>query len=378
MTSRERLRRQATGQEVDRPPTLGGWIGGARNLAELAGISLEQYLADPFRGMVRAHVQLGIDGMVQPVVPTAADQVRTGNVLEERFLGVEPEALLDHANAIPDSEREVLAGFESARVEAEYRGHFQKAHEQWEGIVPIPNFWDLGGHFPLYQQFGYVAFLSACALYPDAVGKIWWARSLVSREKAKILARLYRELDLVPLMFCGEDLCNNQGPMVDPQFLRRHYFPSVGMIIQSLVEEGIRVVHHCDGDIRPVVDDFLSTGFSGLQGFQFEVGIDPYELRSKRSAAGEELLFFTGMSVTGTLPFGSPQDVRDEVEWFHDWTDGGRGMFLFTTNVTGVEVPVENIRAGYGHVQSLAGRAPASGRRPWPWDCAAGRVAVAE
>ena len=78
------------------------------------------------------------------------------------------------------------------------------------------------------------AFLMACSLYPEAVGKIYWAKSLHSRQRARILAALYKEYDLVPLMFCGEDLCNNKGPMVSPAFLRQHYFRTVRMIIEPL------------------------------------------------------------------------------------------------------------------------------------------------
>lgn len=37
LSKKERLVRQARGQEVDRIPSIGGWIGGARNLTELAG-----------------------------------------------------------------------------------------------------------------------------------------------------------------------------------------------------------------------------------------------------------------------------------------------------------------------------------------------------
>jgi hypothetical protein len=70
-----------------------------------------------------------------------------------------------------------------------------------------------------------------------------------------------------------------------------------------------------------------------------------------RGPLGEELLFFAGLSVTRTLPFGKPEDARAEVDYLLDSTDGGKGMFLFTSNVTGVEVPVANIRAAYEHLQ---------------------------
>ncbi len=368
LARKERLRRQILGQEVDRIPSLGGWIGGVRNLAQLAGLSTDQYLADPLAGVIRANLNLGVDGLIQPVIPRELEQVRTGYVLESRFAQVEPEDLVKKADSLPDSEAEILKTFDAAAEEKRYRDFFEGAVRAWEGIVPIPNFWEIGGHFPLYTEFGYVAFLSACALYPEAVGKLWWAKSVHSRKRAEILVQLYRDYDLVPLMFCGEDLCNNQGPMVDPGMLRQYYLPTVQMIIAPLVEAGVRLIHHCDGDVRPLVEDFLGLGFSGLQGFQFEVGVDPYAFKGLRSPKGEELLYFASLSVSRTLPFGTAEEVCEEVDYFLDFTDGGRGMFLFTSNVTGVEVPPENLMAAYRHLQAWDPARPRTPtRRAWPW-----------
>lgn len=368
LTKKERLIRQARGLEVDRVPSLGGWVLGVRNLSRIAGISIEAFLENPRRGTIMANLALDVDGMIQPVIPDRLDQVRTGSVQEEHFRGIPPEALLERADRLPENEQAILAAFDSKAEEARYRAYFESAFQTWEGIEPVPNFWEIGGHFPLYTEFGYSSFLMACALYPEAVGRIYWAKSLHSRQRAKILVRLYKEYDLVPLMFCGEDVCNNQGPMVSPAFLRKYYFPTVQMIIEPLVDAGIRLVHHCDGDVRPVVEDFIAIGFSGLQGFQYELGVDPYALRQRRSRLGEELLFFAGLSVSRTLPFGSLQDVRDEVDYFLDFTDGGKGMFLHTSNVSGIEVPPENIREAYRYVKTWN---PAYPRQPrwqqWPW-----------
>lgn len=367
LTCKQRLTRQALGQEVDRVPCLGGWIGGAKNLADLAGMTTEAYLREPRHGMIRAHLALGVDGLVTPVVPDRLDQIRSHEVLDSQFAGIEPEALLADAEALPDGEAELLAGFDAKRTEQEFRDWFRQCRQDWGGMEPIPNFWDLGGHFPLYVQYGYNAFLQACALYPEAVGKIWWARSLHSRERAKVLAPLFRDLDLVPLLFCGEDLCNNSGPMVSPAFLQRHYFPTLRMITEPLVDADVRLVHHCDGDIRPVVRDFLDCGFSGLQGFQYELGVELPELRTLHGPLNETLLLFTGLSVTRTLPFGTPEDVRAEVDYFLDSTEGGRGMFLFTSNVAGVEIPVGNLRTAYAHARAWAPRQVRAVRhRVWP------------
>ena len=367
LTKKERLVRQARGQEVDRVPALGGWVGGVRNLAAIGGISVDQYLSDPLAGVIRANLALRVDGMISPVVPQRLEEIRTSYVLDGSFAGIEPEALLAEASHLPDNEKDILAGFDANAEEQRYRAYFEEAFHSWQGIEPVPNFWEIGGHFPLYTEYGYTAFWMACALYPEAVGKIYRVRSLRSRERAKILIRLYREYDLVPIMFCGEDLANNQGPMVSPDFLRQYYLPTVAMIIEPLVDSGVRLVHHCDGDVRQLIDDFIRIGFSGFQGFQYELGIDLYNLRQRRSRLGEELLFFTGLSVSRTLPFGSSRDVLDEVDYFIDATAGGQGMYLFTSNVSGVEVPPENLQLAYRYLREQApGKVHQAGLRAWP------------
>ena len=170
LTSKERLQRQARGQDVDQIPSIGGWMNGAANLAALGGISLGQYLADPIAGVVKANAALGVDAMVQPAVPQTADEIRTGHVTESDFSSIEPEALQAHADSLPDREADVLASFDYAAEERHYRDYFETAFATWQGIVPLPNFWEIGGHFPLYTEFGYTAFLTACALYPEHVG----------------------------------------------------------------------------------------------------------------------------------------------------------------------------------------------------------------
>ncbi len=367
LAPKERILRTIAGEPVDRIATIGGWMNGVRNMADLAGITPEQYLANPLGGVVAANRALCVDAMIAPVIPRRLEDIRSGHISEADHPNVEPEALLQAADRIPGSDEGILRGFDAAAEEARFRAYFDTVATHWQGIVPIPNFWEIGGHFPLYSEYGYHAFLMACALYPEAVERLWYAKSLISRQRAHILAGLYRELDLVKLMFCGEDVCNNSGPMVAPAFLRKHYFPTVRMIMEPLLDIGVRFIHHCDGDVRPVLQDYLDLGFSGFQGFQYELGVDLFELFRLRSAKGERLLFFAGMSVTRTLPFGTPDDVRAEVDYLVDATGGGQGMFLFTSNVTGVEVPPENLRTAYHYAASIRPSPRQASPRPWPW-----------
>lgn len=370
LTAKQRLLNQLRGDELDRVPMVGGWNLGVRNLAALADLSVETYLADPLGGVIAANRRLGVDAIVPPIVPTDVESIRAGALEESRFADVQPEALLARAQAIPDRERDVVARFDAALAEQRYR-------EAWEpllarlrpaGIELLATAWEAPANFSLYFQYGYTAFLAAVALYPEAVARIYWEDGIIARERNKVLVRLMHEWELVPLLFCGHDICVNRGPLVAPAWLHTHYWPHVRVSLTPLLEAGIRVVHHCDGNVMPLVDDMLASGFTGFQGFQYECGVDPWELRARRGPGGEVPLLLGGLSVTRTLPFGTPAEVIEEVEYCLDVTEGGRGLFLFTSNVTGVEVPPANVLAAYAHLAAWRPRPRVLRERPrWPW-----------
>lgn len=373
MHSKQRLLNQIRGRDVDRIPMVGGWNLGVRNVAELAGLGVDDYLRDPLGGVIRANLQLGVDAVVPPIVPQDVDAIRAGALEESHFAAVEPEALQQRAEAIPDSPAAILKKFDAAQTEANYRQAWEPLLKRLResGLELIATAWEAPANFSLYFQYGYEAFLAAVALYPDAVRRIYWEDGMLARERNRVLIRLMREWELVPLLFCGHDICVNRGPLVDPDWLHRNYWPHVKTSMEPFMETDIRVIHHCDGNVMPLVDDMMASGFSGFQGFQYECGVDPYVLRSKRSLKGEVPLILGGLSVTRALPLGTPADVVADVEYALDYTDGGRGLFLFTSNVTGVEVPAENTRTGYRY---LAGIDPKRRQqaapvppRPWPW-----------
>ncbi len=350
LTKKQRLINQITGGEIDRIPMVGGWNLGVHNLAELAGLSVDAYLQDPLGGVIKANQRLGVDAVVPPIVPVDIDSIRSGSLLEAGFSNVEPEELKERADAIADSEDEVLKKFDAIQTEMNYRNAWEPLLQRLGDIQLLATAWEAPANFSLYFQYGYEAFLSAVALYPEEVGRIYWEDAIIARERNKVLIKLMREWDLIPMLFCGHDICVNRGPMVDPDFLKQFYWPHAKLSIEPFLDADIRVIHHCDGNVMPLVDDMIYAGFSGFQGFQYECGVNPYELRKRRSLKGEVPLLLGGLSVSRTLPDGKPEDVIEDINYILDATDNGRGLFLFTSNVTGVEVPVENIVCGYKYM----------------------------
>lgn len=370
MTQRERLLRQIRGEPVDRIPMLGGWNEGISNLCAIGGIGVEDYLRDPWAGVMQANRALHVDGMVPPIVPQTVEEIRASNLQESGFSAVEPEALLRRAEAIRNTERQVLAQLDLAAEEKKLREYFQDLLMRLGDMPLIPTLWSAPANFALYFEYGYSAFFAAIGLYPEAVRRIYWEDGVKCRARNGIVVRLFREFDLLPMLFCGHDICNSTGPMCSPAYLRKYYWPAARYSLEPFLEADIRLVCHCDGNVMPLIDDIVTAGFSGFQGFQYECGVDPYRLRQYRGPRGEEPLFFAGLSVTRTLPFGTPEEVREEVDYLLDFTEGGRGLFLFTSNVTGVDVPPGNIVAAYRYLESVVPnlrKRTAAARGPWPW-----------
>lgn len=369
MTRQERIEQQIRGERVDRIPLFGGWIEGVKVLSQLAGISTDVYLKDPVSGVVQANEALHVDGMVRFIVPQTMEEIRESS-LEGEYTHCDVNTLLEDAESVPDSEEEVLSKkFDEKKTEKDLRARFDTYARQLNDIVHIPNFWEAPANFSLYAIYGYETFFLGIGLHPEAVERLWWESGVVCRARNRILARLIHEYDLPPMLFTGHDICDNRGPMCSPEFLRKSYWPHAKYSLQPLIDADIRLVHHCDGNIMPIVDDMIEAGFSGLQGFQYEVGVDPYELAKRRSLRGERLLFMAGLSCSRTLPFGSESDVKEEVDYIFDYTDGGQGLFLFTSNVITVETPPDNIRTAYRYAESInpvSRQRSNDSPRPWP------------
>lgn len=354
---------------MDRIPLMGGWIQSLSNLAALASLTIEEYLADPVSAVVKANIALGVDCITFPLVPTQLDEVRIAHVIEESFAEITPENLKRDAEAVPDTDEGIIAAFNAKGVEAFYR----KIFEQWTGVLGdillIPASWNSVPNFMMYSQYGYKSYFLAIAMYPEHVGRLYHKSAIEARQLNHILINLMREYQLPPIILTGHDICSNGGPMCSMGFLHQHYFPEEKHALEPLLDAGMRVVRHCDGNVMPLIDVSFEQGYSGFQGFQYECGIDPFAIAEHPGPRGEPLLFLAGMNVTRSLPFGTPADVRDEIDYAFDYTKGGRGLFLFSSSAIEPEVPLENIRCAYEYAASI--RLPraraASGPRPWPW-----------
>ncbi|MDY7080690.1 MAG: uroporphyrinogen decarboxylase family protein [Chloroflexota bacterium] len=195
-----------------------------------------------------------------------------------------------------------------------------------------------------YLEFGYEGALMTLALHPDRYRKLIQFSAEKGRLRATIIARAIREGIHSGAILTGEDICSQRGPLVSPDYLRREYFPLVEYALEPLLEVGAKIVWHCDGNYRPLLDDVLACNISGLQGFQQECGMDIEWIVERRTRNGDPLLIFGPLSVTTTLPYGTPDDVRAEVHRAMALCRDKASLVFFSSNTITPDVPLENIQ----------------------------------
>ena len=145
----------------------------------------------------------------------------------------------------------------------------------------------------------------------------------------------------------GTDFGAQHGPFISPQAYRDLYKP-----FHVRVNDWIHMntnwktfIHSC-GSIRAFMEDFIDAGFDILNPVQCSAAdMDPAALKE---SYGDRVTFWGGgVDTQRTLPFGTTDEVREEVrERIRIFGKGGGFVFNTTHNVQ-ARVPIENLTALY-------------------------------
>jgi uroporphyrinogen decarboxylase len=199
--------------------------------------------------------------------------------------------------------------------------------------------------FPLlaYTTYGYTNYFAAYGLYPEVIERHFVLQADLALLHNRAAARAYVEGNLPPLHRLDHDMAGSRGPLVDVRSLDRIWLPHFARCLEPLLRADVRLIWHCDGNLMPMLPRLLEVGIRGFQGFQYEDGMDYARICAMRSRDGEELLIIGGVSVTRTLPFGTPDDVKREIDWLVD-RGPSTGLFLGASSSIAPGVPWKNVQ----------------------------------
>ncbi len=134
--------------------------------------------------------------------------------------------------------------------------------------------------------------------------------SYMSDTYAKFLAECGKSLiDAgVDGLWTWGDIGYRDGPFVGPHHYRKLLAPAHRKIFSVFRKRGLPVILHTDGDVRPLIPDFIKSGATALQPLEAKAGMDVRELKEKY---GDKIAFIGNMDVRALS--GTLEDVKREV-----------------------------------------------------------------
>jgi uroporphyrinogen decarboxylase len=150
-------------------------------------------------------------------------------------------------------------------------------------------------------------------------------------------------VDVVEIM---GDLGTQSGPIMNPE---NSYTPIIKPIelrfarrLKELAD--IKISYHCCGSIPHFIPHFAEIGYDAVNPVQIAAfDMEPCSLKQR---FGSSITFWGGLCDSqGTLPHGTPEEIRQEVKRNFDCFKPGGGFVAANIHNISAEVPPENIVA---------------------------------
>jgi len=149
--------------------------------------------------------------------------------------------------------------------------------------------------------------------------------------------------------FAGDDMGQQNGPIMSPAMFRKLIKPQFSRYYQKarkLIDQynpDIKIIAHTDGDVYPLIPDYIEMGLDVLNPVQPYVA--EMEHDKLKAEFGDHLSFHAAIDIQKVMPFGTPEEVKAEAIKTIKALGPGGGYILAPTHYLQADVPPENIIA---------------------------------
>jgi len=144
------------------------------------------------------------------------------------------------------------------------------------------------------------------------------------------------------IIVLGDDYAGTRGPMFSPAVFRTFVLPRLKKMVDTIHEEGGKVVKHSDGSLWLLLDDMVGAGIDGLNPIEQVAGMDLGEVKRKY---GSRLCLIGNVDCGHLLSHGTTDEVEAAVrECIRQGAPGG-GYMLSSSNSIHSGVKPENYLA---------------------------------
>lgn len=155
----------------------------------------------------------------------------------------------------------------------------------------------------------------------------------------------------VDISYVAEDMGGQTDLMISVRHIREYLLPGMKRMIDLAHQCGAHAFHHNDGSCWRIIPDLIDLGIDLLNPLQWRCpGMERERLKAE---FGPHLVLHGGMDNQHTLPFGTVDEVRREVEDNLRILGAGGGYILAPCHNIQAITPVENVLAMYEAAHAL-------------------------
>lgn len=177
-------------------------------------------------------------------------------------------------------------------------------------------------------------------LYPDEVHRLF---SRLTDFYIRCMERAKESWD-VDGFFVSDDIGTQTGPFFSLEIFREFFRPYYQKLFEKAHELGTHFWLHSCGNIRAFLPDFIEIGLNVIHPIQKHT-MDEKEIARE---FGDKICIFAGFEVQRLMAFGTPEEVKKEVEFLIRTYDRPDGRLMLTMgNGATPDWKVENLDALY-------------------------------
>ena len=77
----------------------------------------------------------------------------------------------------------------------------------------------------------------------------------------------------------GDDMGYRVAPLISPEMYCRQVMPHHRKLCEHFARDGLKTIHHSDGNVQPLIPYYLEAGFAALHPLESKAGLDVRELK---------------------------------------------------------------------------------------------------
>lgn len=183
-----------------------------------------------------------------------------------------------------------------------------------------------------WQLRGMELLLEDLLLRPEFAAALFDCITAIRCKQARMLAQAG-----VDVLVLGDDVAMQEGMLLSPAMWREWLYPRLAQVIHAARSRrpDLLILYHSDGDLRAIIPDLIDIGVDILNPVQPEC-MDPAGLKKEY---GDRLSFWGTIATQTTMPFGTPEQVKDEVRRRIETVGQGGGLLLGPSHSLQPDVP---------------------------------------